>query len=813
MTITANLPDWGAPLAGAGGQAWLVAGQPKRALASAIGLVLERDDGRPGYALESFRLSSGSEISSFGVLAMRFVGDFQLAERRHELFAQTPGVLLEALPLQDGFVRFLSATAIDMMGLDKAHTLMSAGSGVRLTLKLDGNGIASFNSLVGGGSVPIVAQIVTTSNGLAVRARGTAHIDGAPLLPLLQANPEGLWSRSGLIEALKDNRFGSAFAVETSETGIAAIDGAIDAAIDRLTALAFVLKAAEKPEDEPMWQARAEALANKKMQLALDDEFVAPRAFLLRSSAITPPEMIDRAVEDDHRAITLNTGIHMVTVDANLPPIRIGAVRTGVEITVAANPPDRPDTIRKTLTFDGATGIAAVPLRLAADEPLAFDYQTFVFALTGGAAERLEGPKLSNSDSQLTLPPSAFAVDFQRVEATASILQFGSIMAKWSGARASGAWQAEATLTQNSPVVAVAIPKDCDDLAITAELVAADGTGRLALPVVANGPLWLDLSSVPQAGPQKASFVADFGGKSGTVLVECLAELEVESGGEPTLILLRDTAPEAEFRWLPDNPFRAGFRCRWSTPGGNVSEWSPPYENGANIMMAAGSDKSDPWPGASSRPGSTPSGGESGTAKIERIDIPRLEFFASEPGAYVYRATGPRLQRTAEGKPAIQLIGSGPSAFLQLTAEWTANADRLAELATAVGERDGETPKLAPAPDTVRETALELAQQDGSYAAVATGMSLGVAPQTSLLTATLNEEQTSQLRRAMEGESGVARIRYIIDAAEPTVAEHSFAAAAHSGGTHTTSVNRTSSGGLNRHVIEAVTDLADAMKS
>lgn len=813
MATTANLPDWGAPLAGAGGQAWLIAGQPQRALACAIGLVLERDDGRPGYALESFRLSSGTDISSFGVLAMRFVGDFQLAERQRELFTQTPGVLLKALPLHDGFVRFLSAMPIDIMGLDVARLFISAGSGVKLTVKLDGIGIASFNSLVGGGSVPIVAQIVTASDGLAVRARGTTHIDGPALLPMLQTNPEGLWSRSALIEAIKENRFGPSFTVETDEAGSAAMHRASEAAVDRITALAFILKAANKPEDEPMWQVRSEALANKTMQLALDDEFVAPRAFLLRSSPLSAPEMIDRAIQEDHSTIALNTGIHLVTVDANLPPVRVGAVRTGVELTVAANPPNRPDTIRKTLTFDGATGIAAVPLRLAADEPLAFDYQTFVFILTGGVAERLEGPKLSNSDSQLTLPPSAFPVDFQRVEATASILQFGSVMVKWSGARATGAWQAEATLTRSSPVAAVAIPKDCDGLVITAELVAADGAGRLALPVVANGPLWLDLSSVPQAGPQKASFVADLSGKSGMMLVECLAEREVQGGGEPTLILLRETAPVAEFRWLPDNPFRAGFRCRWSTPGGTVPEWSPSYENGATIMMAAGSDKSDPWPGASSHPGSNPSGGDNDTPKIEGIDIPGLEYFASEPGSYVYRATGPRLQRTAEGKPAIQLISSGPSAFLQLTAEWTVNADRLAELATAVGERDKATPKLAPAPDTVRETALELAQEDGSYAPIAKGTSLGVAPQTSLLTATLDEEQTSQLRRAIEGEKGVARLRYTIDAAEPAMAEHSFAAAAHSGGTHTTLVNRTSSGRLNWHVIEAVTDLADAMKS
>lgn len=813
MAVFANLPDWGAPLDGADGLAWLACGQPHRALGLATGLVLERDDGRPGYALESFRLSSDPRLDSFGVLTMRFVGDFRLAERRKALFASLPDVHLDVIPLQDGFVRFLSARAMDMQGLDAAQPLMSAGSGVKLTLKLAGQGIAAFNSLVSGGDVPILAQIIYQADGRAIRARGTANVDGRALLPLLQELPGGFWSRSALVDALKANHFGPALTVETEETEPMATARAIDAAIDRLTALAFVLKAADRPEAEPMWEVQAEALADRTLVLRLDDDFAAPRGFLLRSSALTPPEMVEREIEDDHGTITMATGMHVVTIDANLPPVRVGIARAGVELTVPANPPHRTETIRKTLIFDGAAGLAVVPLRLSPDEPLAFDYQTFVIALSGGSAERLEGPKLRNEDTQLTVPPSAFPVDFQRAEATASILQFGSVAVRWSAALGTGSWHAEASLTPAAPAVAVAIPPGCDALIVNAELVAADGSGRLAIPADAGATLWFDLSGVPQAGPQSARFEADFGGKRSTVMIECVANSEADSAAPPTLILLRETSPEAEYRWLPDNPFRAGFRCRWSATSGQVSDWSPPYPGGSTVSVMAGSEQSDPWPGFSNTRDTAPAKPDISEDGEKIVDTSGLELFAAGAGSYFFRSNGPRLQRTPEGKPAIQLMGTDQSAFLQITAEWTVGADRLSALAAAISKRDGASPTLAPAPDNVRETALEIAQADGSYAVAATGTALGVAPQTSLLTATLVAEQAEAVRRAIAGERGLARLRYTIDAADPVSTEHSFAATASDGGTHAAFSRHDSAGSFNRHVIESVSDLADAMKS
>ena len=195
------------------------------------------------------------------------------------------------------------------------------------------------------------------------------------------------------------------------------------------------------------------------------------------------------------------------------------------------------------------------------------------------------------------------------------------------------------------------------------------------------------------------------------------------------------------------------------------------------------------------------------------MDTTGLELFSAGDGNYVYRPKAPQLQTSLDGKPAIQLLGTDASGFLQITAEWTVGAHRLAELSAVIEKRDGAPPKLAPAPDSVRETALEIVQDDGNYAVAATGTAVGVPPQTSLLTATLVAGQADAVRRAMAGERGLARLRYTIDAAEPVSTERSFAATASGGGTHAAFASHDSAGSFNRHVIESVTDLADAMKS
>jgi hypothetical protein len=191
------------------------------------------------------------------------------------------------------------------------------------------------------------------------------------------------------------------------------------------------------------------------------------------------------------------------------------------------------------------------------------------------------------------------------------------------------------------------------------------------------------------------------------------------------------------------------------------------------------------------------------------VDTSGLELLAAGAGAYAYRALAPALQTGPEGRPAIQLISAGPTSFLQLTAEWSVRPARLEALSAELGARDGAPPRLSPAPDSVRDTALLLADADGAFTPIATGSALGAPPQTSLLSASLDESGSGLVRRAMAGERGVARVRYTIDAVDPAEARTGFDERVRTAGAETSHSGQTTRVGLRRHVITAEADLAD----
>ncbi|MBC7736741.1 MAG: hypothetical protein H7245_05845, partial [Candidatus Saccharibacteria bacterium] len=85
------LPDWGLPL-GAG--FWQVSGHPGLAIGLPVALRLEREDGRPGYALHSWRIAGGAMLDAFGVLTVRFVGDDQDQARTTTIRQQVPDLAL-----------------------------------------------------------------------------------------------------------------------------------------------------------------------------------------------------------------------------------------------------------------------------------------------------------------------------------------------------------------------------------------------------------------------------------------------------------------------------------------------------------------------------------------------------------------------------------------------------------------------------------------------------------------------------------------------------------------------------------------------
>ncbi|MBC7739813.1 MAG: hypothetical protein H7245_21970, partial [Candidatus Saccharibacteria bacterium] len=384
---------------------------------------------------------------------------------------------------------------------------------------------------------------------------------------------------------------------------------------------------------------------------------------------------------------------------------------------------------------------------------------------------------------------------------TASLLAAGNVALGYRGGDTAAQWQCDALLSTAQPRIAIARPKALTPISATCALQPLQGGPALPVPIAPDsGDLFLDLAQIPEAGPQTALAAAE--GPGPLPHFEYLGEDDRPDTAH--LVRLRPGDPPTLLRWLPTSPFRAGLRCRWAgTPPGTWSQSLPP---GTRITVHAGDAQSLASPGATTGASPLPPSPAS-------LDLPDIELLAVDGGPYRYRPRTSRLQRGADGKPAASLIVFGTSVMVQLTAEWTVDQSRLADLSTLLEQRDGKRPTLTVAADSVRETALLLRDDQGTPTQVATGTALGAPPQTSLLAVTLSGDQADRFKRAMAGERGLATLRYTVDAAEPqsSAAAVTIATQDDSSAHFTTAARSASSSRLHTLIVEA--DLADLVHS
>jgi hypothetical protein len=245
------------------------------------------------------------------------------------------------------------------------------------------------------------------------------------------------------------------------------------------------------------------------------------------------------------------------------------------EVRVPPFPPDRPQTLTASAMFRDGDTARTVPLRLSPTEPVAFDYQTVAFVTGAGGAQRLTGPVLHHEGLHLTIAPASFPVRFLRVEATPALLAVAGLHIRCTGKRGDVAWSAEAALDQAAPSMAIAVPLDIADGALSVTATAIDEERTLRLDARPLEDCWLDLSSFPTAGPARADIVCTFDDGAGLAAIECVPEDRLDDAAAIGLVRLTPAAAAREWRWLVTNPLRDGFRWRWfRNPGEPPAPWS-----------------------------------------------------------------------------------------------------------------------------------------------------------------------------------------------------------------------------------------------
>jgi len=444
--------------------------------------------------------------------------------------------------------------------------------------RLDSTSAALIDEALVRGLSLVTATAEVEAWGVASRCDGVVEFDPSVLRALIRASGSNRPTTAAALEAtLAEAASEGGFHLEGVTTDAARIAAAA-ALSERLIGRFGRLEPTDDPGSGPTFAFDFDRMGSGRVRWDLAEPVLTPRTWVLQSN---PLETARRAmasgfsVKREAPVIEFATGLHMLSLHPNIPARRVGVLMLGMEIVVPPHLPDRPQTVTGSATFRDGESSKTVRIRLAPDEPVAFDYQTVAFVRGEGGARRLTGPWRRHEGVHLTVPPDSFPVQFFRVEASQGLLATGVVHLHATGQTAHGPWSVEADLDASTPSLGIAAPLGLVDGTLGATVRALDGGEEIALAPWPIADCWLDVSSLPTFGPQRIEVACTFDDAAVFAAVECAPEDRVDEPGAVGLVRLTPEASVREWRWLSVDPFKNGFRWRWfASPGQPPSSWS-----------------------------------------------------------------------------------------------------------------------------------------------------------------------------------------------------------------------------------------------
>ncbi len=545
----ADAPDWGAPIHGEHACFYRRSTGGEGCVAIPTAVALDAKGKRAPLSLTLFRRNDGADSDSAGRLDLNWRLDFpDLGEVERGAGRRMPRPITKAVPEGGSFRLYPMLDDIDLPESLRAEIHLSTtgrASGPAIH-RIEAHDAGFMVGLLQGQTMPvgIIGQVGVM--GLSPRFKARVTLDRGRTIAALRR----LATRKGDIPDRELVEFLEARVPAKTE-----IDGEIprgverrffgEALRDRIARALLTPTTPKNPETGACWRLREGEERTGTLTFNLAKETLCLRIFASRFDVNTalagfePNELVKHKTVD---AVPRHG--RTITVLPNLPLQPSGVLDWGIHIHVPPAAPHRPQAINKTLSnLSAEVEPIELDLMIGPDEDLAYEVRGYAVTMRGSNFAQLEGEPVTIERDILVVGPDLVPVATVGFEASARLLDAGSLSLHVG----ENAAESEAIAwTKGHPGLSIWLDTD-EAGAYRVEL--SDGERSVvSQPFAPTGDL-LDFDLFTEFGSRSVDLVVELAEGE-----HCAIDVRGESEDEHTTVAFSSSRMQRTFEWFCSNP-------------------------------------------------------------------------------------------------------------------------------------------------------------------------------------------------------------------------------------------------------------------
>ena len=476
----------------------------------------------------------------------------------------------------------------------------------------------------------------------------------------------------------------------------------------------------------------------------LSTPLVSFRPLLLLAPLRTRPEDAATFTAPPLIVPALDHGQHALTVRANLPAHRSNLLAASISVRQGPLPPARPQAVTLSQDLSEPDDTVHFALQLAPGEPLNAQFRAEVVFQTDAGVTRLLGDWRPLTTEDLTVGPASFPVRFASLELAPALAALCSVDATLHWTSGPVAFNSRVTLTALRPVATLAVGLEARDLtwSVWARAHDPDSVVQSASGLAAHSRL--SASCLPGNGRQQVQITAELPDPRSLLRLELRPEGQADD--QISLSVLSRALTSTVYSYLSRDAFHPRFQYRTPGPLG-PGRWSALLNPGAALRLRLTPDQEVQMIGTE-------------TQLFEGL---RWERDPTRPDAVQVAALDLSPQRDDSGEPSLTLLSGAQGGTLMCATQWSPGPEALTHLkASLESSPEGPVSAVLVTQTEAQQAVLELRDgPDAEWQSAAQATPSPQPPHSALFSAQLSLEELNLVLRALGGQSGTARIRYV----------------------------------------------------